>query len=108
MKDKLLALWSNVKSAAHTTWMAFVAYAAKVAAPVLSLLALIGVVLAVAKYKDLLMKLISWEAKNEIASAEKEDSELVKKEDADKLTAQQLEDKAHNEPNPGNDWYKKK
>lgn len=108
MKDRLLAIWNSIKTTAESVWSSVSSYLAKIATPALSVLAVIGAVLAIAEYKSLIIKLISWKAGSELKSAEKESSDLTAKEDADKQTEQQAEQRANNEPNPGDDWYKKK
>lgn len=107
MKDKLLALWTSLKNGMSTTWTATLAYLAKVAAPVLSLLVLIGGVLAIIEYKTLLLKLYSYLAKKDLQVAEKQDDALKAQEDADKAKAAQAIKDSQN-VKPDNDWYLKK
>jgi hypothetical protein len=107
VKDKLLAFWNSIKSAASVTWTATISYLAKIAAPVLSLLVLIGGVLAVIEYKTLLLKLYSWLAKKDLQAAEQTDDGLKTQEDADKAKAAQAIADSQN-VKPDDDWYLKK
>jgi len=106
MKEKLLAFWASLKSKISAALAPVIAYLAKIAAPVLSVLLLILGVLAAIEYKSLLMKWYAWLSKKELESATKEDNALKAQEDADKAkAAQAIADSQNVKPDP--DWYKK-
>jgi hypothetical protein len=73
----------------------------------LFLLAIAAVIITL-EFRKLKEFMIAYQGKQEIQKDQKEDQALVTKENDDNQQADALANKAKNEPNPGDDWYKSK
>jgi hypothetical protein len=98
--DKLKAFWAKITSDIGTLW-----------AKDKGFVILFGVVILGVQFRNILIGILSYSAKNIFKSAQKEDAALAQQEDANKTSAERYEEQANQTTNyetPVNeDWNKK-